>query len=143
VSFVIELVSILQYLSPILFFLVFGIFGVILSIISVVALYKTDLMEEFRKSDYWLIFVTVCLLTISAASLINRKLGTKFDITLVVLENPKKRENISRIRIGIDNNNTLLRIPAEIGNLYKKGDLITVTRTEGLLNFDLIQAKVR
>jgi hypothetical protein len=143
VSFVIELVSILQYLSPILFFSLFGIVGVIFSIISVIALYKRSFMEGFRKSDYWIIFVTVCLLTISAASFINRKLGTKFDITLVVSENPKKGRNISRIPINIDNNNTLLRTPAEIGNSYKEGDLITITRTEGLFNFDLIQAKVR
>lgn len=143
VSFVIELVSILQYLSPIWFFSVFGIIGIILSIISMIALYKTGPMEDFRKSDYWIIFVTVCLLTISAASFLNRKLGTKFDMILVVSENPKKGGNISRIPISIDNNNTLLRTPAEIGDLYKKGDLIMVTRTEGFFNFDLIQAKVQ
>jgi hypothetical protein len=140
VSFVIELVSILQYLSPILFFSLFGIVGVIFSIFSVIALYKTGFLEEFSKSDYWIIFMTVSLFTISAASFLNRKFGTTSDITLVVLENPKQGRNIT---VKIDNENVLLRVPTEIVNLYKKGDSIMITRTEGLLNFDLIQSKVR
>src|SRR5687767_1944706 len=82
VFFVMELVSILQYLSPILFFFVFGIAGIVFSIVVVIALYKMGFIEGFRTSDYWIIFVTVCLLTISITSVINRKLGTKSDITL-------------------------------------------------------------
>jgi hypothetical protein len=143
VTFVIELVSILQCLSPLLFFTVFGFVGVIFSMLSIIGLYKTGIMEDFHKRDYGLIFSIVCLFTISVGSFINRQLGTTFDTTSLVSADPKKAANISHIPIRIDDNNMLLRAPAEIGNLYKKGDPITVTITEGFLNFDLIHAKVR
>lgn len=81
----IELKSISKLLSPILFVVLFLILGVILSVLILILIYKLNLIEQISKKDFSMILLPICIITISAASLINRAngLGNKnFSVTM-------------------------------------------------------------
>ena len=70
--FLVELKSIFDLTSPILFLVIFIGTGLLLSVGTIILIYKLGLIKELGAMDVFTILVPVTLLTVSLASLTNR-----------------------------------------------------------------------
>jgi len=70
--FVWELGPIIHLRSPFLFIGLSVVSGAIFSVLTVIVIYRIGLIDRLTKRDFFLILITVTLLTVCLASLLNR-----------------------------------------------------------------------
>jgi hypothetical protein len=134
----IELNPIFNLLTPIWFIGLFTIIGLLLTLGTVILIWKLNLIEQINRKDFFAILIPITLLTISGASFINRSYGKTNNFQTVVVNDPQHGTNISKAVVILDGEDIWTRVPRTTDSSLKKGDLLEIRKTKGLLGFDII-----
>ena len=138
---VIELNSIFNLLKPIWFIGLFIIIGLLLTLGVVILVWKLNLIDQIQRKDFVAILISITLLTISGASFVNRNYGLTSNYKTFVITEPQHGTTISKTVVTLDGEDIWIRIPKSTDSFVKKGDLIVIQKTKGLLGFEIISRR--
>lgn len=135
--FAIELTSITNLRSPILFLGLFVTIGITLTFGIIILFFRLNLIEQIKRKDFFTILIPIILLTISLASFMNRNYGFNKQNLIVKTYKPIHKENSSSVLVNLNGEEIRMNVPKHIGKL-QDSDLLKVERRMGLMGFEII-----